>query len=247
MMYYLVSTTKTAGDAARDLEAAVQKHEFGVLHVHDLRETLTRKGFPLGSACRVFEVCNPRHAARVLERDMRLNMALPCRISVFEDGGVTKIGTILPTDILRQLSTDPKLEDVAADVETTIKAIIDDAAAPHDVRQALLLRRGVLAREIEAGAASRSTARDGNVPDSAEIAAYDVARDVELAEIDRDTAEIEAIDAALARLDLGTYGECIDCGTTIAPERLARSPEVARCMTCQLRRERESQSRIASL
>jgi len=129
-MYYIVATEKSPADAARDLAAAVAKHEFGVLHVHDLKETLTRKGFPLGPECRVFEVCNPQQASRVLERDMRLNMALPCRISVFEDGGVTRIGTILPTELLRQLSPDPALGTLAADVETTIKLIIDDAAAP---------------------------------------------------------------------------------------------------------------------
>jgi uncharacterized protein (DUF302 family) len=110
----------------------VRKHDFGVLHVHDLKETLTRKGFPLDPQCRVFEVCNPQQATRVLQRDMRLNMALPCRISVFEDQGGTKIGTILPTELLRQLSPDPELGEVAAAVETTIKAIIDDAAAPRD-------------------------------------------------------------------------------------------------------------------
>jgi uncharacterized protein (DUF302 family) len=229
-MYYLVSTMKTASDAARDLEAAVRKHDFGVLHVHDLDETLTRKGYPLGRECRVFEVCNPQHATRVLARDMRLSMALPCRISVFEDGGVTKIGTILPTDMLRPLSADPELGDVAAAVETTLKAIIDDAAAPRDPREALLLRRAALAREIEAGAASRSATRDGNVPDSAELAADDVTRDVGLAAIDRDT-----------------YGQCVDCATAIAPARLARNPEAARCVACQLRRERESPERIASL
>jgi uncharacterized protein (DUF302 family) len=131
-VYYLVPTAKSFADAARDLEAAVRKHDFGVLHVHDLKETLTRKGFPLDPQCRVFEVCNPQQATRVLQRDMRLNMALPCRISVFEDQGGTKIGTILPTELLRQLSPDPELGEVAAAVETTIKAIIDDAAAPRD-------------------------------------------------------------------------------------------------------------------
>lgn len=246
-MYYVVSTPKSAADAARDLEAAVQKHKFGVLHVHDLKETLTRKGYPLEPQCKIFEVCNPRQAARVLERDLRLNMALPCRISVFEQGGVTKIGTILPSQLLRMLSDDTDLGAVAADVESTIKAIIDEAAAPLDARSALSLRRAALAREIEAGAAQRRTASDGNVPDSAELAAEDVARDLTLAAIDRDAAELEAIDAALERLDAGTYGRCIDCGAEIPAARLARNPEAARCITCQQRREDKSAGRIARL
>ena len=246
-MYYIVPTAKNAADAARDLTAAVEKHKFGVLHVHDLKATLTRKGFPLGPECRVFEVCNPQQASRVLARDMRLNMALPCRISVFEDGGTTKIGTVLPTELLRQLSRDADLGTVAAEVEKTIKAIIDDAAAPRNARQELLLRRAALAGEIEAGVANRSAMPDGNVPDSAELAADNVTRDVVIAAIDRDAAEIQAIDEALARLDTGRYGQCVDCGAAIEPARLAQVPETARCAPCQRRREQEAGARIDRL
>jgi RNA polymerase-binding protein DksA len=246
-MYYVVSTAKNPAEAARDLEAAVQKHKFGVLHVHDLKETLTQKGYPLAPQCRIFEVCNPQQASRVLERDVRLNMALPCRISVFEENGITKIGTILPSETLRTLSHDREIGALAATVETTIKAIIDDAAAPLDARSALSVRRAALVRQIEAGAAKRGEPRDGNVPDSAELAADDVSRDVTIAEIDRDTAELDAIDAALERLDAGTYGRCIDCGTTIPRSRLAQHPEAARCVACQQRSEQGSAVRAARL
>ena len=246
-MYYIVPTTKTVDDAARDLEAAVRKHGFGVLHVYDLKETLTKKGYPLAPHCRVFEVCNPQQATRVLQQDMRLNMALPCRISVFEDDGVTKIGTIRPTETLRALSQDREIVAIAAAVETTITAIIDDAAAPVDPRTALLQRRATLALEVEAGARKRAADRDGNVPDTGELAADDVARDVALAEIDRDAAEIAAIDAALERLDSGTYGRCVECGMAIPPARLAHTLEAARCFVCQRRREDASAPRIARL
>ena len=246
-MYYVVSTAKNPAEAARDLEAAVQKHQFGVLHVHDLKETLTRKGYPLATQCRIFEVCNPQQASRALERDVRLNMALPCRISVFEESGITKIGTILPSATFRMLSHDSEIGALAATVETTIKAIIDDAAAPLDARSALSVRRANLVREIAAGAAKRSEPRDGNVPDSAELASDDVARDVTLAEIDRDAAELEAIDAALERLETGTYGRCIDCGTTIPRNRLAQHPEAARCVACQQHSEQGSAIRTARL
>jgi uncharacterized protein (DUF302 family) len=127
-MYYIANTTKSVADAARDLEATVAEHGFGVLHVYDLKDTLTRKGYPIEAECRIFEVCNPKQASHVLERDMRLNAALPCRISVFEDGGTTKIGTIRPTVMLGLLSPDTELATVAAEVETTIKTIIDETA-----------------------------------------------------------------------------------------------------------------------
>jgi uncharacterized protein (DUF302 family)/RNA polymerase-binding transcription factor DksA len=246
-MYYIVPTAKNVDDAARDLEAAVRRHGFGVLHVYDLKETLTKKGYPLAPQCRIFEVCNPQQAARVLQRDMRLNMALPCRISVFEDQGATKIGTILPAELLRTLSPDAALAEVAKTVQDAIKTIIDDAAAPADARTALLRRRAALALEVRAGAEKRAADRGGNVPDTGELAADDVARDVAMAEVDRDAAEIAAIDDALERLDRGTYGRCIDCGTTIPRPRLAQNPEAARCVACQGHRERDSALRSARL
>ena len=125
--------------------------------------------------------------------------------------------------------------------------IIDDAATPRDARQALLLRRAKLAGEIEAGVATRSTKEGGNVMDSAELAADNVARDVLIAEIDRDAGEMAAIDAALARLDAGTYGQCVDCGAAIDAARLERVPETARCTPCQRRREASIGARIARL
>ncbi len=116
-MYYVVDTEKTFEQASIDLESSVKNLGFGVLHVHDLGETLRNKGIDFEENCRVFEVCNPIQAAKVLSTDMRLNMALPCRISVFTQGGSTKIGLIKPAQMLAALSEDPALLEVANEVE----------------------------------------------------------------------------------------------------------------------------------
>ena len=71
-MYYIVDTPKTFTQAAADLEAAVVAHNFGVLHVHDLGGTLRSKGIAFEEQCKIFEVCNPMQAAKVLQTDMRL-------------------------------------------------------------------------------------------------------------------------------------------------------------------------------
>jgi len=62
-------------------------------------------------------------------------------------------------------------------------------------------------------------------------------RELEFAMGEREMAELSAIDAALARLDAGTYGECTDCGVHIAPARLQASPEAPRCIHCQEKAE----------
>ncbi|MFA4948627.1 MAG: DUF302 domain-containing protein [Candidatus Krumholzibacteriia bacterium] len=126
-MYYIVETHKSFDQASTDLESAVKCHGFGVLHIHDLGATLRNKGVAFKEQCKVFEVCNPGQAAKVLAADMRLNMALPCRISVFTDNGKTMIAFIKPVQMLSALSQDPALVQVAKEVEEKTIRMVDEA------------------------------------------------------------------------------------------------------------------------
>ncbi|MBI5435842.1 MAG: DUF302 domain-containing protein [Nitrosomonadales bacterium] len=124
-MYYIVESSKTFEQAATDLEAAVKRNEFGVLHIHDLGNTLRSKGIAFAEQCKVFEVCNPKQAGKVLATDMRLNMALPCRISVYTEQGKTRIGMIKPVPMLAALSQDATLVQVAQEAKT--RKMMDEA------------------------------------------------------------------------------------------------------------------------
>jgi len=126
-MYFTVETSKSFEQASNDLDAAVKRHGFGVLHVHDIGNTLRSKGQAFTEECRVFEVCNPAQAAKVLASDMQLNMALPCRISVYTEKGKTHIGMIKPKDMLAMLSSDPVLTAVAREVEDKTTLMINEA------------------------------------------------------------------------------------------------------------------------
>ena len=50
--------------------------------------------------------------------------------------------------------------------------------------------------------------------------------------------EVEEIQAALGRIEAGTYGTCEVCGKAISPERLEALPIARRCIDCQERLER---------
>jgi uncharacterized protein (DUF302 family) len=126
-MYYIIETNKSFSEASTDLETAVKHHGFGVLHVHDLGATLRSKGIAFDEDCKVFEVCNPKQAATVMSIDMRLNMVLPCRISVFTEKGKTKIGLIKPVQMLSALSQDAALIQVAKEVEEKTIQMVDEA------------------------------------------------------------------------------------------------------------------------
>lgn len=127
-MNLIRKTGKTADQAQQALEQAAKAEGFGVLHVYDLQQILTSKGFPQASACRVLEICNPAQADAVLGMDMALNMMLPCRVSVWEQDGGTRIGMVPPTELLGLVSKDPRIADAARDVEAAMARMIEAAA-----------------------------------------------------------------------------------------------------------------------
>jgi len=126
-MLHLVESAKSIDRAAKDLEVAVTRHGFGVLGMHDLKETMAKKGVTFARECRIFEVCNPHQAKRVLEANLEISTALPCRISVYEERGVTKLATIKPTAMIA-LYGNPGLRSVAEEVERTLVQIMNEAA-----------------------------------------------------------------------------------------------------------------------
>ncbi len=126
-MKYIVKTEKSVDQAVIDLQQAVKDNGFGVLHIHNLKETLNKKGVEFSNECQILEVCNPNKAKEVLTADMSMNMALPCRISVYEENGETKIGMIRPKALLAGLSDSKSLANVAEEVEKISIEIIEQA------------------------------------------------------------------------------------------------------------------------
>jgi DnaK suppressor protein len=112
------------------------------------------------------------------------------------------------------------------------------APHPHEIfkTQLLAARTELLARMAH---------ERGGVVSRAEVAAdhYDnsfqsraqirTERQTEFAMNEHETAELGDIDAALERIQAGTYGTCTDCGIIIAPARLNAYPTAKRCIDCQ--------------
>jgi uncharacterized protein (DUF302 family) len=102
-------------------------HQFGVLATHNLREKMESKGVPFARECRVIEVCNPKQAQVVLNQAIEISTALPCRISVYEEGGRTILATIKPTMLLTMFHA-PGAAATAQEVEDTMITIMDETA-----------------------------------------------------------------------------------------------------------------------
>lgn len=126
-MLYEITTRRTPQQAGQALEAAAQKHQFGVLSIHDLKATMAKKGVAFSKECLIYEVCNPVQAKKVLEANPSISTALPCRISIFEEGDHTRLSTIKPTAMLA-LFGNRELDPVAQEVERVIVAMMQEAA-----------------------------------------------------------------------------------------------------------------------
>jgi RNA polymerase-binding protein DksA len=97
-------------------------------------------------------------------------------------------------------------------------------------RAALLSERARLLAEIE-----ETISAPGPVTYGSQAAAasqvFEQQRDLALR--DRARQHLELVDAALLRLDEGTFGQCLRCGRPIAAERLEALPWAAHCIDCQ--------------
>ncbi len=126
-MLHIVETPKDVQTAARDFEAAVKRYQFGILHVHHLKQTLKEKGIDFPNACEIFEICNPQQATKVLTANMAVNMALPCRVSIYQEGGKTKMGMIRPTALIAMFPNAQDLKAVAEEVDAQITKMMEEA------------------------------------------------------------------------------------------------------------------------
>jgi len=125
-MLYEKEAKGTVDEVVAKIEEAAAANQFGVLGIHDLKQKMNAKGLDFGPECRVLEVCNPGKAKAVLEADISISNALPCRISVYEEGGTVKVSMLKPTQLLGLFGR-PELDPVAKEVEEAMLRIIDAA------------------------------------------------------------------------------------------------------------------------
>ena len=96
------------------------------------------------------------------------------------------------------------------------------------IRETLLSRRAALTG-LHVGDLGSERVPGDSIDAAAETEA--VAVQCELSAIE--AGELERLDAALARLDAGTYGVCVVCGHTIGQSRIDGLPCAERCIACQ--------------
>ena len=108
-------------------------------------------------------------------------------------------------------------------------------------KEQLLAQRTSLLEQLrnlrggDVGRVEASAEHFGRQEDS--TAQVNTARELEFAMDARESAELNLVEAALRRMEAGTYGQCVDCGVEIPAARLHAAPEASRCIACQQKAE----------
>ncbi len=122
---YTVTSARSFDDAARAVQDAVAARGFRTLHVHDVQATFAEKGVTR-EPYKIIEVCNVKYASQALAADALVGLFMPCKINVFTQKGETQISLLLPS-MLAEVFPNAKLEGMAREIETTLRAVVDSA------------------------------------------------------------------------------------------------------------------------
>jgi DnaK suppressor protein len=113
----------------------------------------------------------------------------------------------------------------------------------NELRKMLEDRRRELMHAVKGK--MRDVRADGNkerdVLDQGESSEVDIQEEIEFALIQMKAETLNKIDAALRRLEEGTYGNCFECGEEISEARLRALPFAVRCKDCEEARETAEQ------
>jgi DnaK suppressor protein len=116
------------------------------------------------------------------------------------------------------------------------------ATRERDLRKILVDRRREIEGDVRTRIREARTDRpealgDGDHSDTA------MQEGIDFALLQLKTETLTRIDAALTRLDAGTYGDCFECESEISEKRLRALPFAVRCTSCEERREQQVRTR----
>jgi DnaK suppressor protein len=124
---------------------------------------------------------------------------------------------------------------------TTKKSIKTDSKSSRytELKDMLENRRRALTTEVHGKMRDVRTegGKEREVLDQGESSEVDIQEDIELALLQMKAETLNKIEAAMRRLDEGTYGNCFECGEEIAEARLRALPFAVRCKDCEEARE----------
>ena len=119
---YRVESGKSFDEVVENIEKQTAEHKFRVLAVHNVKETLSEKGFEI-KPLKIIEVCNAGFAHQALAKDIHVSLFMPCKFVVYTENDKTVVMLGRPT-MISQMMPEAGLNELADGVEDTLKDVI---------------------------------------------------------------------------------------------------------------------------
>jgi len=139
------------------LRGAAQRHKANVLSVMHLGQLLRGKEPKSAKDAIVYTICQPDLSAALLAADIRFAAFIPCRVAAFESDGAVMLEALSPSEICTILER-PDLAGLAAELDATLRGILEEAAKP------LGAHPHPAARRLSVGATEEQVCTRGMVP-----------------------------------------------------------------------------------
>lgn len=123
---YEKSTAKSITDVIKALKVSLKENGFGVLWELNFKEKLEEKGLEFTEDFIVLEVCNPKQAKEVMEKEIHVGYVLPCKMVVRSENDKVYVGMTSPETLIG-LFDNNELKKEAGEVEKSLKNSIESS------------------------------------------------------------------------------------------------------------------------
>lgn len=125
MQQYIKNSSKTVQEVVDTICEKASNHKFGVLHIHNVKQTLNSKGIQYEEECQILDVCNPSVAKEFLETNANLSAIMPCKISVYSKNNQTTVVMNSVEDLAKPI--EKTVLPLAKTTQETLQKLIDEA------------------------------------------------------------------------------------------------------------------------
>lgn len=127
MSYYFSKTLNLSfEEAVSKVTAELAKEGFGIMSEIDVKEALKKKLGVDFRSYRILGACNPPFAYRALQLEDKIGTMLPCNVVVQEHApGKVEVSAVDPVASMQAIDN-PKLRDVAEEVQAKLKKVISN-------------------------------------------------------------------------------------------------------------------------
>ncbi len=121
-MQYIETSNKSVTELVKTIQEKISEYKFGILHIHEIQNTLNSKGLEFDKECVILDVCNPAYAKKLLDEDMKLSVILPCKIAIYSEDNQTYISMNSIVQLIDDIN--PDLVETAQEIQEILLELI---------------------------------------------------------------------------------------------------------------------------